>query len=94
MCGINGVISNQKISNLADIISAMNEKLIHRGPDGKGVWINEEQNIGLGHTRLSILDLSSLGSQPMRSSSFRYVILVLSNDSRSFSKCSFDSLDK
>ena len=74
MCGINGVISNQKISNLADIISAMNEKLIHRGPDGKGVWINEEQNIGLGHTRLSILDLSSLGSQPMRSSSFRYVI--------------------
>ena len=54
MCGINGVISNQKISNLADIISAMNEKLIHRGPDGKGVWINEEQNIGLGLSLIHI----------------------------------------
>ena len=74
MCGINGVISDQKISNLAEIVSSMNEKLIHRGPDGRGVWINEEQNIGLGHTRLSILDLSNLGSQPMHSSSSRYVI--------------------
>ena len=74
MCGINGVISDQKISNLAEIVSSMNEKLLHRGPDGKGVWINEAQNIGLGHTRLSILDLSNLGSQPMQSSSSRYVI--------------------
>lgn len=65
MCGINGVASKQKIINLPEIISSMNERLIHRGPDGKGIWINEQQNIGFGHTRLSILDLSNLGSQPM-----------------------------
>ena len=55
-------------------IKKMNEALYHRGPDGVGIWDDSEENIFLGHTRLSILDLSLSGSQPMRSQNERYVI--------------------
>jgi asparagine synthase (glutamine-hydrolysing) len=50
----------------------MNHILIHRGPDGDGVWV--ENHIGLGHRRLSILDLSNHGHQPMMCESKRYII--------------------
>ena len=42
----------------------MTDSLSHRGPDGEGLWINEEENIGLGHRRLAIIDLSLHASQP------------------------------
>ena len=45
----------------------------HRGPDDKGYWHNSESNVYLGHKRLSVVDLSSLGHQPMTSCSDRYV---------------------
>lgn len=67
MCGINGVF--QRASNSLDLKSAliaMNEKLAHRGPDDNGIWLHQNKNIALGQTRLSILDLSSAGHQPMR----------------------------
>jgi asparagine synthase (glutamine-hydrolysing) len=48
--------------------------LVHRGPDDHGVWVDGECGIGLGHRRLSILDLSPQGHQPMASTSGRYVI--------------------
>lgn len=64
MCGIAGVISiNQKISPVE--IKKMTDTLVHRGPDDEGVWINESGNVGFGHRRLSIIDLSSEGKQPM-----------------------------
>ena len=67
MCGINGVfqLSSDNL-NLKDAVTAMNKKLAHRGPDDSGIWINDARNLALGQTRLSILDLSSAGHQPMQ----------------------------
>ena len=53
----------------------MTSALIHRGPDAQNIWINNQNTLGLGHTRLSIRDLSSLGNQPMLSSCGRYLIV-------------------
>lgn len=70
MCGIAGVISlsNTKISGLSKQLEVMNKIQEHRGPDGKGIWIHQNQNIGFAHQRLSIIDLNS-GQQPMIDSS-------------------------
>ena len=70
MCGFAGIYSNGPINEAP--LQAMTGYLTHRGPDAEGVWIGE--GIGLGHRRLSILDLSEAGAQPMASSTGRYVI--------------------
>lgn len=62
MCGIAGIVSNNIVSNLDKIIIQMTDTMKHRGPDDQGVWCNG--NVGLGHRRLSIIDLSG-GHQPM-----------------------------
>ncbi len=78
MCGIAGFwnterqISTEKIGN---IVQNMCQSLIHRGPDDSGSWVDGEVGIGLGHRRLSILDLSPEGHQPMLSANGRYVIV-------------------
>ncbi len=73
MCGINGIISNNKKKDLLRAqISKMNKIISHRGPDGEGVYC--ENGIALGHRRLSIIDLSENAAQPMFSASKRYVI--------------------
>lgn len=61
MCGITGIIT-KGISQNIEYIKSLNNPIIHRGPDDEGLYINE--NIGLGHRRLSIIDLST-GDQPM-----------------------------
>ena len=66
MCGITGIYSLGWIVDPA-VLSSMTEDLSHRGPDDSGTWISENGKVGLGHTRLSILDLSSRGRQPMAS---------------------------
>ncbi|MBL4710647.1 MAG: asparagine synthase (glutamine-hydrolyzing) [Flavobacteriales bacterium] len=70
MCGISGFFnySNGSIQNGEGLIRKMNGVMEHRGPDDSGVWANEKRNVFLGHQRLSILDLSSAGHQPMHSS--------------------------
>jgi asparagine synthase (glutamine-hydrolysing) len=73
MCGIAGILS-QSASELPSIISSMADSLIHRGPDASGTWSDTAAGIGLAHRRLSILDLSALGNQPMVSESGRFVI--------------------
>ena len=55
-------------------IQSMTDTLVHRGPDDGGVWLDEQQGIALGHRRLSILDLSPLGHQPMLSPCGRFVL--------------------
>ncbi|WMX15206.1 asparagine synthase (glutamine-hydrolyzing) [Aureispira sp. CCB-E] len=72
MCGISGIIYFNHIKISHKIISDFNDQLIHRGPDGHDVWVNEELNMALGHRRLSILDLSSSGNQPMSLDNERY----------------------
>lgn len=64
MCGINGLLVRNVDNDLANKIQAMNNQIIHRGPDSDGVFI-DKYKIGLGMRRLSILDLSS-GAQPMQ----------------------------
>jgi asparagine synthase (glutamine-hydrolysing) len=75
MCGIAGIINTKKnkIVNLENKLRVFNEIQKHRGPDGKGVWMNEEQYIGLSHQRLSIIDIAG-GSQPIVSDSGKVII--------------------
>ncbi|MBF0102303.1 MAG: asparagine synthase (glutamine-hydrolyzing) [Desulfobacterales bacterium] len=64
MCGICGILyTDQSRPASTELLQQMNHVLNHRGPDDSGIWINA--NIGLGHVRLSIIDLSMLGHQPM-----------------------------
>jgi len=78
MCGIAGFLDlsgRTEASRLQDIARCMAETIVHRGPDDEGVWIDPDVGIGLGHRRLSIIDVSPLGHQPMHSDGGRYVIV-------------------
>jgi len=76
MCGIVGILSNSSTNHgdLNKITEKMALAITYRGPDDMGVWSDIENGIALGHRRLSILDLSAAGHQPMHSNSNRYVI--------------------
>ncbi|MEO8317451.1 MAG: asparagine synthase (glutamine-hydrolyzing) [Bradyrhizobium sp.] len=69
MCGIAGILLTQKAADpqLLATISEMTTALHHRGPDGSGTWVDPEAGVALGHRRLSIVDLSAAGKQPMLS---------------------------
>jgi asparagine synthase (glutamine-hydrolysing) len=69
MCGIAGILLSKKAADPQRLatISAMTATLHHRGPDGSGTWVDAEAGIALGHRRLSIVDLSAAGKQPMLS---------------------------
>jgi len=72
MCGVTGVIhlDGEPISPV--VLKRMTDAIAHRGPDGEGHWI--EGNVGLGHRRLAIIDLSPAGHQPMISADHRWVL--------------------
>jgi asparagine synthase (glutamine-hydrolysing) len=59
---------------LGEQVERMIAPLVHRGPDSHGIWVDGECGVGLGHRRLSILDLSPKGHQPMMSASGRYIV--------------------
>ncbi len=65
MCGITGKIYFDNNTVKESDVLAMNEAIIHRGPDDGGVYVSNDKKVGLGHRRLSIIDLSPLGHQPM-----------------------------
>jgi len=78
MCGLTGFLetthyltSSQKKSVTHNMLTA----LTHRGPDDQGLWVDPSAGIALGHRRLSIIDLSSQGHQPMHSACGRYVMV-------------------
>ena len=77
MCGIVGLLdpkarrSAEESGRLLDLMAAA---MVPRGPDADGVWVDEKAGIGFGHRRLSIVDLSDHGAQPMESADGRYVI--------------------
>ena len=78
MCGIAGLVAG-RAKGAADALgataAAMADRLTHRGPDDSGVWTDAEAGIAFGHRRLSILDLSTEGRQPMISACGRYVLV-------------------
>jgi asparagine synthase (glutamine-hydrolysing) len=74
MCGIAGIITSQPALLSAQRLKQMTNALAHRGPDGEAFWINNSQTTGFGHRRLSIIDLSPTGAQPMHYAS-RYTIV-------------------
>ncbi len=66
MCGIVGIFSYAPGKKVNDaILVKMRDAMVHRGPDGEGLWISEDGKIGLAHRRLSIIDLDPRAAQPM-----------------------------
>jgi asparagine synthase (glutamine-hydrolysing) len=74
MCGIAGIYKLNNASVKMEELKKMTDVIIHRGPDGEGHWINESSKVGFGHRRLSIIDLSENGKQPMHYANGRYTI--------------------
>ena len=72
MCGIAGLINFDGAPVSPAILQRMTDAVAHRGPDAEGHWI--EGNVGLGHRRLAIIDLSPAGHQPMTSADHRYLL--------------------
>ncbi|MBR0801182.1 asparagine synthase (glutamine-hydrolyzing) [Bradyrhizobium jicamae] len=72
MCGVTGILNLDDRPASAQALRAMTDAVAHRGPDSDGYWI--EGGAALGHRRLSIIDLSPTGAQPMHSPDGRYVI--------------------
>jgi asparagine synthase (glutamine-hydrolysing) len=75
MCGISGYFGKCQ-NQPADLMGKFNDAQSYRGPDVGGVWVSSDGRAGLGHRRLSIVDLSSNGNQPMRSESGRYIVTM------------------
>ncbi|MGH1403902.1 MAG: asparagine synthase (glutamine-hydrolyzing) [Alphaproteobacteria bacterium] len=77
MCGIAGLYTFDPRPDriqIHNIVQNMTDALQHRGPDDSGIWQDPDTPLALGHRRLSILDLSPLGKQPMESATSRYII--------------------
>lgn len=74
MCGIYGIYASHGNLTMADLVRHR-DRLVHRGPNDAGAWLSHDGRLGLAQRRLSIIDLSPLGHQPMFSSDGRYVIV-------------------
>ena len=77
MCGLTGIFSSRPLDpeQTGPVLGRMVDRLRHRGPDDRGTWLDAEAGVGLGFRRLSIIDLSERGHQPMHSPSGRYVMV-------------------
>ena len=78
MCGLNGIFAYHGAANLPKEreLLATRDAMHLRGPDGCGIWWSADRRCGLGHRRLSILDLSDRASQPMSSADGRLVVIL------------------
>ena len=77
MCGIAGILAYRDSAPPIDEAELLRirEHMVHRGPDGAGLWISPDRRVGLAHRRLAIIDLSAAGHQPMRTRDGRYVVI-------------------
>lgn len=77
MCAIVGCVLNSKSNskNYLNWLTQSTDLMAHRGPDDKGIWWSEDDQVGLGHRRLSIIDLSNSGKQPMQNSIKNLIIV-------------------
>jgi len=77
MCGIAGIFSYSDNAEQVDVeeLLRIRESMLSRGPDGSGLWVSENRNIGLAHRRLSIIDLTKNAAQPMTTQDGRYHIV-------------------
>ena len=76
MCGISGIYSlGKSFDSLKNIAFSMSKSMTHRGPDDEGLWLDKGSNLALSHRRLSIIDTSDRGHQPMTSKCGRYTIV-------------------
>lgn len=73
MCGIAGILTSQNTLDITQL-QRMTDAIAHRGPDGFGHWLSTDQKVALGHRRLSIIDLTEGGKQPMHYADGRYSI--------------------
>ncbi|PLK27908.1 asparagine synthase (glutamine-hydrolyzing) [Novosphingobium sp. TH158] len=73
MCGIAGFISD-RVAVTPQILRAMTDRIVPRGPDSSGEWVSSAGTIGFGHRRLAIIDLTEAGHQPMHSACGRYTL--------------------
>src|ERR1700736_2282618 len=76
MCGINGIFAYHYAANGIDRAELIRtrDRMAMRGPDGAGAYLSEDRRVGLGHRRLSIIDLSDAGTQPMTSADGRLTV--------------------
>ena len=76
MCGIAGIVSKRNTTNRIDeqLLNKMSSLISHRGPDDNGIKVDEKNRFGLVHRRLSIVDLTSRGHQPMTSKNGNWIV--------------------
>ena len=74
MCGIAGILTSSSQIEIEKYLLEMQSSIEHRGPNDRGVYFSSDRTVGLAHTRLSIMDLSENGHQPMHTSHQRYWI--------------------
>ena len=75
MCGIASIIGKKPNKQLYKNIKKILKEIKHRGPDGSGYFLDKDNNLALGNTRLSIQDISSNAAQPFHSKCKRFVIV-------------------
>ena len=74
MCGIAGLYKVAADASIgADLVRRMTDQMVHRGPDAEGIWVDEKRRCILGHRRLSVIDTSESGRQPMTGANGRWV---------------------
>jgi asparagine synthase (glutamine-hydrolysing) len=77
MCGLTGFLDSRRACHpeeMAALVGAMADRPVHRGPDDRGTWIDADAGFAVGHRRLSIIDLSAEGHQPMVSAAGRWIL--------------------
>src|SRR3954462_14378819 len=76
MCGLAGILTTPSPADvLRNFVERMSARLVHRGPDDSGSWTEPSAGLALGFRRLSIIDLSAAGHQPMPSSTGRFTLV-------------------